>query len=82
MLTCHARQCMLRQPRCPSRQRYAKKTRTCCAVSVTQQAPPPTKQTSGHQSHETDVVVIGSGIGGLCCAAMLAKYGLQVRHLR
>ena len=26
----------------------------------------------------TEVVVIGSGIGGLCCAALLAKYGLQV----
>jgi carotene isomerase len=25
-----------------------------------------------------DVVVIGSGIGGLCCAAMLAKYGFEV----
>ncbi|MBF2028111.1 MAG: NAD(P)/FAD-dependent oxidoreductase [Oscillatoriales cyanobacterium C42_A2020_001] len=26
----------------------------------------------------TDVVVIGSGIGGLCCAALLARYGFQV----
>ncbi|XGB41457.1 MAG: NAD(P)/FAD-dependent oxidoreductase [Nodosilinea sp. LVE1205-7] len=25
-----------------------------------------------------DVVVIGSGIGGLCCAGLLARYGLQV----
>lgn len=25
-----------------------------------------------------DVVVVGSGIGGLCCAALLARYGLQV----
>ncbi len=25
-----------------------------------------------------DVVVIGSGIGGLCCGALLAKYGYQV----
>ncbi|MCO5587136.1 hypothetical protein L7F22_041083 [Adiantum nelumboides] len=25
-----------------------------------------------------DVAVIGAGIGGLCCAAMLAKYGLKV----
>ena len=23
----------------------------------------------------TEVIVIGSGIGGLCCAALLAKYG-------
>ncbi len=27
---------------------------------------------------DTDVVVIGSGIGGLCCAALLAHYGLSV----
>lgn len=27
---------------------------------------------------ETDVIVIGSGIGGLCCAALLAHYGLRV----
>ena len=81
MLTCHARQCILRHPRCRSRQPYMKNSKTQCAASVTQQAPPPIKQAAGHQSHETDVVVIGSGIGGLCCAAMLAKYGLQVRPL-
>ena len=27
---------------------------------------------------EVDVVVIGSGIGGLSCAGLLAKYGLKV----
>lgn len=27
---------------------------------------------------KADVVVIGSGIGGLCCAAVLARYGLNV----
>lgn len=27
---------------------------------------------------KTDVVIIGSGIGGLCCAALLAHYGLDV----
>ena len=30
------------------------------------------------RSHETEVVVIGSGLGGLCCAAMLATYGVKV----
>ncbi len=29
-------------------------------------------------TEQTDVVIIGSGIGGLCCAALLAHYGLQV----
>ncbi|KAK1642421.1 hypothetical protein QYE76_060226 [Lolium multiflorum] len=27
---------------------------------------------------EADVVVIGSGLGGLCCAGLLAMYGLDV----
>lgn len=27
---------------------------------------------------EADVVVIGAGLGGLCCAALLARYGLSV----
>ena len=39
-------------------------------------AGPTTSSTS--RSHTTDVVVIGSGLGGLCCAAMLASYGVQV----
>ncbi|AOX04045.1 carotene isomerase [Moorena producens PAL-8-15-08-1] len=29
-------------------------------------------------SKETDIVVIGSGIGGLCCASLLARYGFNV----
>ena len=29
-------------------------------------------------SNEVDVVIIGSGVGGLCCAALLAKYGYRV----
>ena len=33
------------------------------------------------QTHDTDVVVIGAGIGGLSCAAILAKYGLDVTVL-
>ncbi|BDA51137.1 Prolycopene isomerase, chloroplastic [Coccomyxa sp. Obi] len=30
------------------------------------------------RSHKTEVVVVGSGLGGLCCAAMLAHYSIQV----
>ena len=33
---------------------------------------------SDDKSHDTDVVVIGAGIGGLCAGALLAKYGLKV----
>lgn len=32
----------------------------------------------GKSTQVTDVVVVGSGVGGLCAAAMLARYGLQV----
>ncbi len=38
-----------------------------------------TTDTSGEWDVETDVVVIGSGIGGLSCAALLAYYGEDVR---
>ena len=30
------------------------------------------------RDRQTDVVIIGSGVGGLSCAAMLARYGFQV----
>ena len=30
------------------------------------------------QNASDDVIVIGSGIGGLCCAALLARYGFSV----
>ena len=53
----------------------------------------PTRRPAGHRasnrrvvrvsaasdkSHDTDVVVIGAGIGGLCAGALCAKYGLRV----
>ena len=52
-----------------------------CAVSV--EAPAASRihgegSDAPNRSHETDVVVIGSGLGGLCCAAMLASYGVKV----
>ncbi|PSC69857.1 carotene isomerase [Micractinium conductrix] len=36
---------------------------------------------TGDRSHETDIVTIGSGIGGLCAAALLARYGCRVTVL-
>ncbi|CAM9360221.1 unnamed protein product, partial [Chrysoparadoxa australica] len=37
-----------------------------------------TQHLTVQQSPQADVVVVGSGIGGLCCGALLAKYGLSV----
>ncbi len=34
--------------------------------------------TANFSQEETEVIVIGSGIGGLCCASLLAKYGFKV----
>ncbi len=45
------------------------------APTNVERAPLPPKDTGeelGDRSHETDVVIIGSGIGGLCCGAVLA----------
>lgn len=36
---------------------------------------------AGAASHETDVVVIGSGVGGLSAAAMLSRHGDSVTVL-
>jgi ribulose 1,5-bisphosphate synthetase/thiazole synthase len=42
------------------------------------QQAPPERQMRGSEATETEVIVIGSGIGGLSCAALLAKYGIKV----
>ena len=34
--------------------------------------------TTSEESSETDVVIIGSGVGGLTAGALLAKYGMRV----
>lgn len=53
------------------------------AASTSTSAPeePPSANPSSNRSHETDYVIIGSGIGGLCCAALLARYGYAVTVL-
>ena len=53
-------------------------------AATTASAPTPkegVRRLTAADSHETDVVVIGSGLGGLCCAAMLAHNGLRVTVL-
>ena len=50
-------------------------TSTPAASTATPRTPPVTGEA---RSHETDVIIIGSGIGGLSAGAMLAKYGFKV----
>lgn len=51
------------------------------ALGLRLRAPPPRCQAAAAASTEDPVVVIGSGIGGLSCAAMLARYGRHVTVL-
>lgn len=51
------------------------------ATAPAGEGPAPTTS-GGGGDREADVVVIGSGIGGLCCGALAAKYGMQVTQAR
>ncbi len=54
--------------------------RSSSGTAVVDAGTPSSPRLTGEaRSHETDVVIIGSGIGGLCAGAMLAKYGYKVR---
>ncbi|GFR48781.1 hypothetical protein Agub_g10729, partial [Astrephomene gubernaculifera] len=67
--------------RCPGTRagrRSAIAVKCKAAVADAKPTQPRSPLTGEARSHETDVVVVGSGIGGLCCAGMLAKYGLKV----
>ncbi|PRW44291.1 ABC transporter A family member 7-like isoform B [Chlorella sorokiniana] len=66
------------KPAAAAANRRRRPLRPCAALSVDQQPP---AAASRDLSHETDVVIIGSGIGGLCCAALLARYGYSVTVL-
>ncbi|WIA14506.1 hypothetical protein OEZ85_003026 [Tetradesmus obliquus] len=66
-------------PRAPSPSGARRDFTLCQAAStIDTDVGVPTKLTGEARSHETDVVIIGSGIGGLCCGALLAKYGVKV----
>ncbi|GMH42356.1 hypothetical protein BSKO_10275 [Bryopsis sp. KO-2023] len=57
--------------------RASGRSNVCKAALVDTERPSRSGKSTGDVS-EADVVVIGSGIGGLSCAAILAKYGLKV----
>ncbi|MEW5302257.1 MAG: hypothetical protein WDW36_005059 [Sanguina aurantia] len=65
-------------------QRFPNFSRNVVARAATEVASDPSPSSKSvpvpatNRSHVTDFVVIGSGIGGLCCAALLAKYGHSV----
>lgn len=54
-------------------------TKLLSTAAATDVGSPPTASTSSSSPADSyDVIVVGSGIGGLSCAAMLAKYGYSV----
>lgn len=67
--------CSLRLQAPPERQTCGIET-----VHVHVQAPPD-RQARGSETTTTEVIVIGSGVGGLSCGALLAKYGVKVTVL-
>lgn len=62
-----------RPPRQTRRIQLANITTAIIATDV-----PTATSTSSRRSGTADVVVIGAGVGGLSCAALLAKAGLSV----
>ena len=65
------------QLHCVGTDRLPRVLRRPLVFAIATLEPPPSKQGGADKSHRTDVVIVGSGLGGLCCAALLARYGLQ-----
>jgi phytoene dehydrogenase-like protein len=61
-----------------SRSAVRRSRRHCAGLAAQASAAQAERQAAGGQETATEVVVIGSGIGGLSCAALLAKYGVKV----
>ncbi|KAI3428469.1 hypothetical protein D9Q98_007294 [Chlorella vulgaris] len=58
--------------------RTSERQTTCCSASLKDPPPRGASTSLTKEQLETDIVVIGSGIGGLCAAALLARYGFKV----
>ena len=85
MMTCHPRPRAASTVISPRVRRHLTHTTPCASASSASESPatPSSASSSSSSSRspipkEADVVVIGSGIGGLCCAAITARYGFSV----
>ncbi|MCO5585999.1 hypothetical protein L7F22_039936 [Adiantum nelumboides] len=70
MHTSYALSCFISPPR---RRPLAHSLRPTAAIAKKGAEAP---KTAGR--HEADIIIIGSGIGGLCCGGLLARYGQDV----
>ena len=73
----NVRRTMRRHARAASSKRR-RETNVSVVAAAAAASEGPTSTSAAAKSHDTDVVVIGAGIGGLCAGALLAKYGYDV----
>ena len=50
----------------------------CVCRSLTDLCRNQAESIAGGSTEETDVIVVGSGVAGLSCAAILSRYGYKV----
>lgn len=67
--------------RAPVRARRPSAVARCAAAPFAKTGGAEPRKAGGADEDEVDVVVIGAGVGGLSCAALLGEYGLRVRVL-